>query len=108
MLGTQGPGWVVPPGMAAHGPGPAPRNDGRHGRGCEKPRNDPVSAEIWCSTPRYGYRAGGAIDLHVHSTRRVLEIEIYREGAMPEIVCRRDGIPATAVATPAPPAAHRG
>ncbi|HBB75229.1 MAG TPA: hypothetical protein DC048_12370, partial [Planctomycetaceae bacterium] len=70
------------------GAGPAPHNDSRHGWAYEKPLNDPAIAEIWCYTPRYGYRAGETIDFHVHSTRAVFEIEIYREGPTPEVVYR--------------------
>ena len=66
------------------GPGPAATNDARHGWGYEKPLNDPAIAEIWCYTPRSSYRSGEAIDFHVHATRPVFEIEIFREGPAPE------------------------
>ena len=85
------------------GAGPAPHNDSRHGWAYEKPLNDPAIAEIWCYTPRYGYRFGETIDFHVHSTRTVFEIEIYREGPTPEMVYRQAGISATAATTPANP-----
>jgi hypothetical protein len=82
------------------GPGPAAHNDSRHDWAYEKPLNDPAIAEIWCYTPRISYRAGEVIDLHVHSTRPVFEIEVTRDGPNPERVFFQIGIAATAAPTP--------
>src|SRR5919198_786628 len=60
---------------------PEQRREAVFGHYYEYPGMDGERGEIWCYTPRFSYRAGETVVLHVSSTAPVFRVEIVRDGA---------------------------
>jgi hypothetical protein len=60
---------------------PEQRREAVFGHHYEHPGMDGERGEIWCYTPRFSYRAGETVVLHVSSTAPVFRVEIVRDGA---------------------------
>lgn len=66
----------------------------------ERPAEDPAHLEAWGYTDRLSYAPGERIDFHLSTTARSIELEIVRDGAVPETVHRESGIPGRHHPTP--------
>jgi hypothetical protein len=67
----------------------------------ERPSDDPDALEVWGFAERFCYLAGETLRLHVSCSAAAFSIEIMRDGARPEPVLRRTGLPGRRAATPA-------
>jgi hypothetical protein len=66
----------------------------------EVPRGDADQLEIWGYVGQPSYAPGDEITVHVSTTASSFDLLIYREGAQPEPIFRRTGIPGKAHETP--------
>ena len=73
---------------------------GASGRSAERPSGDPTRLEAWCYTDRFSYRPGERVEVHVHSTASTYALTVIRDGADPEVVWSRSGLPGRAYETP--------
>src|SRR4029077_5021304 len=73
---------------------------GASGRSAERPSGDPTRLEAWCYTDRFSYRPGDRVEVHVHTTARTYALTVIRDGADPEVVWSRPGLPGRAYETP--------
>ena len=60
---------------------PEQRHEAVFGHYYEYPGMDGERGEIWCYTPRFAYRSGDTVTLHVSSTATNFRLEIVRDGA---------------------------
>ena len=56
--------------------------------------------EVWGYADRMSYRAGEVVRLHVSATRASYSLKVFRDGAVPENVFERTGLPGTRHAVP--------
>jgi N,N-dimethylformamidase beta subunit-like, C-terminal len=73
---------------------------GASGRSAERPSGDPTRLEAWCYTDRFSYRPGDRVEVHVHTTAPTYSLTVIRDGAAPEVVWSRSGLPGRAYETP--------
>jgi hypothetical protein len=66
----------------------------------ERPSGDPSRPEIWCYADRFSYAPGETVDIHVHTTARVFDLVIVRDGAKPSQVFSQSGLRGGAHPTP--------
>jgi hypothetical protein len=60
---------------------PEQRREAVFGHYYEYPGMDGAKGEIWAYTPRFAYRAGQTVPLHVSATAGAFRIEVVRDGA---------------------------
>jgi hypothetical protein len=72
---------------------PEQRREAVHGHYYEHPGMDGAKGEIWAYTPRFAYRAGETVELHVSSTASSFRLEVVRDGAeeKPVLTLERKG-----------------
>lgn len=66
----------------------------------EKVGIDPDQTELWCYTDAFSYSRGEHVAIRVHSTNPSYDLEIVRDGARPETVLTRNGLPGHPQETP--------
>jgi hypothetical protein len=66
----------------------------------ERPSDDPDALEIWCYTPRFSYRPGDRVDVHVHTTADRFSFAVVRDGRTPQTVLERTDVPGARGHTP--------
>lgn len=66
----------------------------------ERPSDDPDALEAWCYTPRWSYRHGETVDLHVYCTEATYSLTVLRDGARPEVVLEQASLPGARAHTP--------
>ena len=60
---------------------PEQRHEAVFGHYYEYPGMDGERGEIWCYTPRFAYRNGDTVTLHVSSTAATFRLDVVRDGA---------------------------
>ena len=60
---------------------PEQRHEAVFGHYYEYPGMDGERGEIWCYTPRFAYRDGETVTLHVSSTAATFRLDVVRDGA---------------------------
>jgi hypothetical protein len=58
----------------------------------ERPSSDPDALEIWCYTPRFSYRPGERVDVHVHTTGERFSLRVLRDGLHPQVVLEQQDL----------------
>ena len=66
----------------------------------EFPPDDPKELWIWGYTGQLSYEPGDELDLHVNTSAKQYDLEIYRDGAEWELVYKKEGLPGKKHPTP--------
>ncbi len=67
----------------------------------EAPSGTESELELWCYSDKLSYHPGETLGLRVSTTAAAWRLEISRDGAAPETLLTRDGLPGQYQATPA-------